>query len=182
MNDAITNKPKRGRLKKAAASEQPAQKPKLDWKSKFGDASKWNGELASENENRLAIDPEILAACERNGISLEWKTESIFGQPQEHHMSVLRRNGWQAVQPGEIPGLDTTAIGGCVLMARPAVISAKAKARDQAEARSRITTMEQRHMLGDLGTAVTLDSRHSSAKAFNHHKRSLERLQIPGDE
>jgi len=176
----------RGRPKKTNWSkdaQSPAEKPKKPhWAKKYGTPKPdWSGQFASIEEDRLHIDPQLIKQLEAEGIALGWKVQSVFGQEQRQAKSVAQRNGWQYVEPGEIPGINVTEVDGLALMARPTSVHRKAKELEERQARARIKTMEYRHGIGDL-PGVSLAPDHPTARQFNHHRRSVERIEIPKDE
>src|SRR5262249_24562110 len=96
------------------------KKPQPAYVQKFGVVpDHWDGEFVDGQESRMHIPRERVEALAQEGVALQWMTEAVFGQPQDHAMAVHRRNGWQEVQEGEIPGIDTVRVDGLVLMARP---------------------------------------------------------------
>jgi hypothetical protein len=137
----------------------------------------WND--AALTEDRLAIDRDILADLEREGIKLQWVTHSVFGRPEPHHASKFARGGWQAVEPGEIEGISVTQIDGLQLMARPIEIDRKAREHDRRAARSQVQTKEMALYGGTDMRAMGAD--HDSARRFNHVRRHVEPIHVPED-
>jgi hypothetical protein len=162
---------------KALDSASPAASTpaKPEWATKYGDASHWGGEFADVQENRLAIPRDVIDALGRENIVLEWKTEKVMGQPQDHATSIHRRNGWVEVGANELPGVHVVEVEGLRLMARPMEIHRKAKQREQSEASSRISEMHRKFS----GGLDVVGGDHPSAINSNKMKRSLEKIEIP---
>ena len=167
----------------AAPEAEPATpKPKAtpDYIEKFGTIGPdWDrSEFASMDENPLTIPRSILDNLASQGIVLEWKTQSVLGKEETRGMNVHRRNGWQEVAPNEIPGIAVTEIEGLRLMARPKALHDKAKEEERKEAVGRIASMRQAH-----GEGLPIrGGDHVSARTFNHHRTSIEALNIPRDQ
>src|SRR5262245_37882818 len=88
---------------------------------------------------------------------------------------------WEAVQPGEIPGLDNPIRGDCQLVVRPISVQRKAEEHRQREAVGRLRQHEQGLLSGNLPN-VRLDSTHPSATGSNKIKHGYERIAVPRDE
>jgi hypothetical protein len=158
----------------APATKPPSGKPK--WATKFSDASKWSGEFSTTEEDRLAIPQETIDDLARQGIVVQWFSESVYGQAQEHRMGVARKNGWMEVQSGEIPNISVVAVDGLRLMARPAEIHKHAQSLEKATAQERVSVKEQQLRGGDLGIP---GADHPSAVRSNKVNRTLEKIEIP---
>jgi hypothetical protein len=172
-----TAKPRpRGRPRKMPTWDSPqAATEKPHWAEKFAQPD-WSGEFASTQEDRLSLPKSVLSLLEDNGLVAEWKTQSVFGQQQDHRMGVYRRNGWQHIAPGDIPGIDVTEVEGLVLMIRPKVIHDKAKAMQRREAEARVQDMRRAH-----GEGVDVPGgSHPSATRSDFHRKSIEPIPIPG--
>jgi hypothetical protein len=151
-----------------------------DFAERIKNAAKGVSWSDTSEENRLAIDPEILERLKQQGIALQWCTKTVFGQPQEHHMSHFRRGGWTEVEPGEIEGVDVVEIDGVVLMARPLSIHQKALKHNHATAAQPWESRKQ--FLTEGVPLVSGAGRHPSAVKSNRLNRTLERVDIPTDE
>jgi len=163
-----------GKAPNPSAPGGPGKKP--GWVTKFSDMSQWNGSFANPEENRLHIPKDVVEALAREGVAIQWVTETVYGQPQDHRMSVMRRNHWQEVQPGELPGVDVVAVDGLRLMARPMEIHQRAKSLEKSGAQERVATMEASHR----GHGVDVPGgEHPSALRFNKHAKSIEKIEIP---
>jgi hypothetical protein len=102
-----------------------------------------------------------------------------MGQEDTKNIARAQRNGWTPVEKGDIPGIDVVEEGGLQLMARPMAISKKARAIEEAEARSPVVTKEMQ-VNGNL-PGVSLDSNHPSARNYNKMRKTVERLEVPQD-
>jgi hypothetical protein len=98
-------------------------------------------------------------------------------------MAQYQLNGWTKVPEDLFPDFQVEQ-GGLVLMVRPMAITKKARQVEAQKARGPIADRER--MLGAGGPGVPLPSgagQHSSARQFNHIRRSMEQIEIPtGDE
>jgi hypothetical protein len=179
---AMTDNPTTSRRPRKAKEAKPKDSRWTNapaWKQKYGDASRWSGEFASVEENRFSLPQEVVDGLARDGIALQWHTESVLGQVQDSLLSVAQKNGWQFVGENEIPGVHTVAHGGQRLMARPMAIHEKAERRDKADAIGAITRMKQKHGEGDLPGVSPEAARHPSARKAFKHNRTFERIDIP---
>jgi hypothetical protein len=172
--------------KSKAATEQ--EKPQPAYKKKFApinwDDNDEDFEFATLNEDRFSLPKEWLEKMQKEGFVFGWKVQTVFGQPQPDHQAAAKKNGWLYVTPQDLqemglPGVATEH-GGLALMCRSAKLHEKAKAQEAAAAKKPLDTMVMRHKTGDLPN-IPLDPDHPSAKRFNHHRRSVERLNIPKD-
>jgi hypothetical protein len=145
-------------------------------------AERWEkngGEFESGAENPLAIPQEVLKGYEREGLSFAWVRESCLGQPDPKNVALHQRNAWQTVQPGDFEDIPVVAEGGLILMCRPKAIEDKARRLQAAEAAAPLEANERRSEGGDFDN-IPLDARHASARRFNHQRKSVERIPIPG--
>jgi hypothetical protein len=156
--------------------EKPAEPKGYKKWSKFD--SKWDGKFANPEENPLAIDKDVIAGLNREGLDLKWMRTSCAGQPDDKNVARHLKNGWVAVERGDIQGIDIVEEGGLQLVARPMAISKKARALEDAEAKSPVATKEMQLRGGDL-PGITLDPRHPSAVRSNKINRTIERLEVP---
>jgi hypothetical protein len=56
----------------------------------------------------------------------------------------------------------------------------ESEAREEQEARDQIAGKQQAHLMGDL-PGVSRSPGHLSARQYNHHARTVERLDTPTD-
>ncbi len=151
--------------------------------------ARWEGAEVDEevSEDRLFIPQEMIP----EGISLQWVTDSVMGQPQPQRRAQFERRGWTPVHPTDFnarfdgkftPLGDNKEINvdGLVLMARPKEFTDKARRADRARAIEQVRIKEQALRGGDL--PVTLDAGHPSAVNSNRINRTMERISIPDDE
>lgn len=182
MVDVIKRGP--GRPKKiiapaeVKAPKQYKMKAKPNWEN--FDAT------AEDSPDKLHINPELVP----EGISLQWVTDSVYGQSMSQHRSGFERKGWTPVHQEDFDGvfdgmfMPRGAQGeimneGLVLMARPKEFTTKAKRLELQAAISQVQIKEQALRGGDI--QISLDARHSSALNTNKISKSYERLQIPED-
>lgn len=90
------------------------------------------------------VDPRIIP----EGFSYEWKTESIYGQPQTQHMIDMRENHWRPVPAARHPELAAegeTVIwrAGTVLCERPKYLTEEAQDEDIRDAMRPVQGMEE---------------------------------------
>ncbi len=176
------------------APPEPQAKPKKakswtakagnNWEIDAGFVSRVRGQKDvewqdSSEKNRLAIDPKLLERLRHEGIVLQWVTHSVFGKEFPERVSDFRRNGWEYVHAGDIPGIHQVEIDGLKLMARPVEVHEKARRAELAKAREQVATKEQA-LLGD-GIPGVSGGRHSSALGYNKINRSVEKVEIPRD-
>lgn len=144
------------------------------------------GGLADESPDRLGIDPAIVP----EGMSLQWVTDSVYGQQVPQHRARFEKRGWTPVHQEDFDkafdgmfmpkGAEgEIKVDGMVLMARPAEMTRKAKLDDRRKAQEVIRIKEQALRGGDINTS--LDSQHPSALGFNKIGRTMERIHIPED-
>jgi hypothetical protein len=172
--------------KSKAVAEQ--DKPQPAYKQKFApinwDDNDENFEFATLNEDKFSLPKEWLEKMEREGLVFGWKVQTVFGQPQPDHISAAKKNGWQYVTPQDLAEMGLAGVatehGGLSLMCRSAKLHERAKAQEKLAANKPLDTMVARHQLGDLPN-IPLSPDHPTAKRFNHHRRSVERLPIPKD-
>lgn len=190
MTETTPLKRKPGRPRKAEAQAAPAPAPAAKPKHRMKAKPNWEDidptVLDETTPDRLRIDPDLVP----EGMSLQWVTDSIYGQPVPQHRADFEKRGWTPIHQEDFDGVfdgmfmpkgapGEIKIEGMVLMARPAEITRRAKLRDKREADERIRIKEQALRGGDVNT--TLDSRHPSALANNRVVRTMERIEIPND-
>jgi len=128
-------------------------------------------------DNRFSLPEEAHAWLRQNKLDAQWNTESVFGQRQDKHYNELRRNGWEPVEPGEIPGVSTTDIEGVRLCVRPQHITDKARLTEQNKAQAEWDA--RRQMLGEGVPLPSGAGRDVSARRANFIHSDYERIVIP---
>jgi hypothetical protein len=140
----------------------------------------------ADNPDKLHIPPSMVP----EGMSFQWVTESVLGQPFAQHRAGFEKKGWTPVHQDDFDGqLDgmfmpkgaegEIKMTGMVLMARPSEMTERAKRADKRAAMEQVQIKEQAWRHGDIGT--TLDSRDQSAVGFNHIRKSVEKLVAPDE-
>ena len=178
---------KPGRPRKAAGTEREEKrevKPSLKMRAK----PNWEDidPTDSDTPDKLHIDPSKIPP----GMSAQWVTDSIYGQPQPQHRAGFEKKGWTPVHQDDFDGqfdgmfmpkgMDgEIKMEGMVLMMRPKELTDRAKKRDRRDALEQVAVKEQALKGGDM--PVSLDSTHPSAVGFNRINKSVERIQIPED-
>lgn len=168
-----------GRPKKEDAAPKYKMKAKPNWEDIDPNME--------DTPDRLRIPHDIWP----EGMTLQWVTDSVLGQSMGQHRSTFERTGWTPVHQSDFDGrfdgmfMQRGVEGeikyeGLVLMARPAELTAKAKATEARKAREVVAIKEQAWRGGDLPN-VTLDSQHKSALQTNKVNRSYERIEVPKD-
>lgn len=166
------------------APKKTGSKPK--WTMKAG--GNWeDGDLqfAGDMPDELHIPRDMIP----EGMTLQWCTESVWGQELPQRMAAFARAGWTPVHPSDFDarfdgrwtprGSDEyIRKGGLVLCARPAYISEKARKRQELEARQSLALKEQAFMGGEMNAS---GADHPTARKFNHITRTVERIDIPKD-
>jgi hypothetical protein len=185
MEEAVKRGPGRPRKALTAKPEEPAPAPKT-----FKMKAKPNWEtfdaVAEDSPDRLRIDPALVPS----GFSLQWVTDSVYGQSMSQHRSKFERKGWTPIHQEDFDGvfdgmfMPKGAPGeimneGLVLMARPKEFTDKAKRQEYRAALEQVSIKEQALRGGDI--PISLDARHSSALQTNKIGKSYERLPIPED-
>ena len=184
MNDE-TEAPRRGpgRPRKDEAAKAPVRykmKAKPNW-----DEDNVGG-LEDESPDRLAVDPALVP----EGMSLQWVTDSVYGQGVPQHRARFEKRGWTPVHQEDFDGVfdgmfmprgaeGEIKVDGMVLMARPEEMTRKARSDERRKAQEVIRIKEQALRGGDINTS--LDSQHPSALQTNRINRTMERLEIPND-
>lgn len=171
--DVISPEPK-------AASSRYKMKAKPNWDDED------IGGLPDESPDRLGIDPALVP----EGMSLQWVTDSVYGQQVPQHRARFEKRGWTPVHQEDFDGVfdgmfmpkgaqGEIKVDGMVLMARPAEMTRKAMLDDRRKAQEVIRIKEQALRGGDINTS--LDSQHPTALRTNKVNRTMERLEIPTD-
>ena len=136
--------------------------------------------------DKLRISPDLIP----EGMSLQWVTDSVYGQPVPQHRAEFEKKGWTPVHQEDFDGVydgmfmprgadGEIKMDGLVLMARPEELTLRARLRDKQEAINRVRIKEQAWLGGDVKT--TLDSRDPVAVRSNRITRTMERIEVPQD-
>src|SRR5690242_17941086 len=97
--------------------------------------------LGEESPDRLGIAPELVP----EGMSLQWVTDSVYGQQVPQHRARFEKRGWTPVHQEDFDGAfdgmfmargapGEIKVDGMVLMARPAEMTRKATLDDRRKA------------------------------------------------
>ena len=169
---------------------RPRKEPEAPIRYKMKAKPNWDeddvGGMEDESPDRLGIDPAIVP----EGMSLQWVTDSVYGQGVPQHRARFEKRGWTPVHQEDFDGVldgmfmprgadGEIKVDGMVLMARPEEITRKAKLSERRKAQEIIRIKEQALRGGDINTS--LDSQHPSALQTNRINRTMERLEIPED-
>jgi hypothetical protein len=124
MTDEI--KPRGRPRKNMPPKEAPKALPKMAYKMKA--APNWEGidAEAEDTPDRLRIPPHMIP----EGMSLQWVTNTVLGQPVQQHRAQFEKKGWTPVHQEDFDArfdgmfMQKGADGeinyeGLVLMARP---------------------------------------------------------------
>lgn len=182
MNDTPAQ---RGRPRKVLPKAEAKAPPKTTHKMKA--QPNWEGidMEAEDTPDRLRIPISMIP----EGMSLQWVTNSVLGQPVPQHRAQFEKKGWTPVHQEDFDGRfdgmfmprgadGEIAYEGLVLMARPIEFTKRAKEQDRRNAREQLQIQEAALRGGQLD-GVTLDTQDKSALNYNHVKKSYERIQIP---
>lgn len=192
MNDSAieTAKKPKGRPKGSKNKPKPQPEPNTLPPSRYKMKAKPNWEDidvdAPDTPDRLRIDPSLVPP----GMSLQWVTDSVYGQPVPQHRAEFEKRGWTPVHQEDFDNVydglfmpkgmaGEIRVEGMVLMARPEELTKRAKALDRRRANEVVRIKEQALRGGDINTS--LDSQHPSALQTNRINRSMERIEIPKD-
>ena len=123
----------------------------------------------------MAFDKRIIP----EGMSYEWKRETIYGQADSAHQIDLRENHWRPVPAARHPELapaGETCIrrGGSILMERPAYLTDEARMEDIMAGREPVERQEQL-MYGTQPGQMTRD--HPSVRRASY----INRQYSPGE-
>jgi hypothetical protein len=136
-----------------------------------------------EQENVLAIDPDIVRGIERDwGFSLLWVCFEANGKPFPQLVSARRRNGYADVVRGNFGGaLDhlcdrdgNIVREGLRLMARPVEIQRMAEQHDKRAAKAAVDHMKASHQSEGLNVSMPGGGDHPSALRENRHRSTFE--------
>lgn len=183
MNDETTEAPRRG-PGRPRKEEAPPVRYKMKAKPNWDEDDV--GGLGEESPDRLAIDPALVP----EGMSLQWVTDSVYGQGVPQHRARFEKRGWTPVHQEDFDGAfdgmfmprgaeGEIKVDGMVLMARPAEMTRKARLDEKRRANEVVRIKEQALRGGDINTS--LDSQHPSALQTNRINRTMERVQVPNE-
>lgn len=176
------NKPKEA----PPVSEAAKAKPKYKMKAKPNWTEDDIDTLPDDTPDRLRIEPHLVP----EGMSLQWVTTEVYGQPMPQRRALFEKRGWTPVHQEDFDGVfdgmfmpkgadGEIKIEGMVLMARPSEMTRKARLMDKFNADEKIRIKERELLGGGLNTP--LDSMHPSALKTNKIGRSMERIEVPKD-
>lgn len=169
---------------------RPKNPPKVEAKAKPKMRAKPNWESVDIDEetfvDRLHLPSSFLT--KHKEYSFQWVTNSVLGQEDPQHRGQFEKGGWTPVHPddfdGELDGMfmkkgstDEINVGGQVLMARPAHLTARARRIDEVAALEQVQIKERALRGGDL--PVTLDAQHPTAIQTNRIGKTIERIDVP---
>ena len=168
-------------------AEVDARHPKHKMKAKPNWDDMLPDDPGGETPDRLRIAPDLVP----EGMSLQWVTDSVYGQDMSQHRATFEKRGWTPVHQSDFDGAydgmfmpkgmdGEIKVDGLVLMARPKELTDKAKKADIRKARDQVAIKEAALTGGDL-PSVTLDSQHPTALQQNKIRKSMERIEIPQD-
>jgi hypothetical protein len=103
-------------------------------------------------EDRLHIEQDIIDSLARDGLVVQWVSESCLGQQMDYHVSQHTRNGWQVLDPDDAKalGILATEIGGLRLYVRDARTHAKALSAEKRKAAEAVLTKQAGLLSGDI--------------------------------
>lgn len=163
----------------------PRMRMAKDWQEET-----FNPEM--ESFDRLHIPDHVVKQIEsEDGVSLQWVTTAVRGQPEPQMRARFEKTGWRPVFPEDFGGVfdghftprgsqREIEVDGLTLMARPKEYSEQASRRDHRRALEQVRIKEQAWRSGQgMGVA---GADHPSAQGFNHITKTTEAIQIPQDE
>lgn len=134
-----------------------------------------------EDDDRLKIEPDEIP----EGMSYQWVTSAIFGQPQPQRLARFQKQGWTPVPASRHDGKfmpkgyqGHIEVDGLMLHERPAEYTRQARLHEARKARDQIAIKELQLAGGDI-PGVSLDTRHASALRTNKINRGFERIAVP---
>lgn len=170
---------------RAPGVEREVKRPEMQWAMKarpnWDDIDPMDFD---DSPDRMSIPPELVP----DGMSMQWVTDIVLGQPFPEHRAQFEKRGWTPVHPedfeGRFRGVFTPKehdgeirMTGSVLMARPKYLTDRARQVDRRAALEQVAIKEQAITGGDM--KVSLDSQHPSALNSNRIRKSYERITIP---
>jgi hypothetical protein len=191
MTDEQTNEarpPGRPRKAPSHVKRQPMRKPMRRGDDDGQDPLENFEYRPYEQDNPLAIDPDIVRGIEREwGFSLLWVMFECNGKPFPDRVNARKRNGYADVRRGNFGGsLDylcdkdgRITKEGLILMARPVQIQRMAEQHEKRAAKGAIEQMKQSHATEGVDVPMPEGGKHPSALAKNRHQQSFEPFKIP---
>lgn len=173
-------RPRKNPLPVEDAKAQPKAQHKMRAKPNWEDAET----LGDDSPDRLKVPADMVP----EGMSLQWVTTTVYGQPQPQRRATFERKGWTPVHQddfdGQFDGMfmpkgapGEITVEGLVLMARPKEFTEKATKLEKRAANEQVMIKENSLRGGDINTR--LDSQHESALRSNRINKTVERLDIP---
>ena len=137
-----------------------------------------------DTEDRLRVPKEVIP----DGITYQWITFEVFGQPQPQRVARWERQGWRPVPAERHKGMfmpndykGAIEIDGLRLMERPTEIDRRARAYEEQKARNQMGTKRQQLTGGNI-PGVGFDTQHPSALRSNKMSGEWQRISVPKDE
>jgi len=172
----------------AAAQPAAAEPKKLKgaWQMKYSVESgkRWSGDFVDSDINAFDFPPHVVSDLEAEGFGVVWATETVFGRPTEandpHSIANRERNGWVCVDAADNihPDIHSVAHGGLRLMIKPMALVKKALAKQDRDAASVRDNLRRKHGEGIPGA---MGADHPSARGYNRHRSSFEKVSVPED-
>jgi len=130
--------------------------------------------------DHLYIDPRMVP----NGMTYEWKRESVYGEPDPDNMLDAQENHWKPVDGARHPNLAGGKKGpikkkGLILCERPKYLTDEAKQEQYDEARAQL--MGTRQLINST-PANTFTRNHQSAQAVSKINTSYSPVDFIPDE
>ena len=188
MSDEAEGEAKRGRgrPRKVVSDREPMRDSQKTYKMRAKPNWEDVDPTMEDSPDKLHINPDLIPP----GMSAQWVTDSIYGQPQPQHRANFEKKGWTPVHQedfdGQFDGMfmpkgadGEIKVDGLTLMMRPKELTDRAKRNDRRNALEQVAIKEQALRGGDINTS--LDSQHPSALRTNRISKSVERISIPED-
>src|SRR5262249_16905874 len=143
-----------------------------------------------EQDNPLAIDPDIVRGIEREwGYSLLWVMFECAGKPFPERVNARKRNGYAEVHRGNFSGaLDQMGEKaghitreGWVRRARPMQIHARAEGKNNRPPKTPANKIKPGPAIEVVDVPRRGGGKLPSARAKTRHQQSFEPFKIPGD-
>lgn len=170
----------RGRPRKNPLERQPPREYKMRARPNWETYDAGDEETPDKLRIRDGLIPE--------GMSAQWVTDSVLGQPVPQHRAQFERKGWTPVHqddfdgqfngmfmPKDAPG--EINVDGLVLMMRPRELTNQARKKDRQAAYEQVAIKERALKGGDI--PISLDARHPSAVNSNRITKTMERVVVP---